>query len=251
MCTFREWNCKTLTRHFDAFGEKLERVINNSSVRRISEVTSTPTTEEFRVVYNWFTQLIIEDRVFVRDVIARGSIKPADIMRVLLGRLHSKDHHLSTITPEADPRVAARYYASRVLCEQLGDRLGVQVEESIAKHQASGKQYRKQCLRVISNLLNANTRLKDRLVDGTELPERLGDATHKELWPELWESASMQPGHRAIITRESDTIVSESLIKCSACKNHTVQTTEFQTRSADEPMTIFCNCTTCGKRWKM
>lgn len=37
---------------------------------------------------------------------------------------------------------------------------------------------------------------------------------------------------------------------CSKCKQSRVAYSQAQTRSADEPMTTFCECTNCGNRWK-
>ena len=43
--------------------------------------------------------------------------------------------------------------------------------------------------------------------------------------------------------------ISDSL-ECGGCKKKMVSYTQAQTRSADEPMTTFCECMNCGKRWK-
>ncbi len=40
------------------------------------------------------------------------------------------------------------------------------------------------------------------------------------------------------------------LLKCPACKKSNCTYNQVQTRSADEPMTTFCFCNECGKRWK-
>lgn len=37
---------------------------------------------------------------------------------------------------------------------------------------------------------------------------------------------------------------------CSKCKQKRVSYYQMQTRSADEPLTTFCTCENCGKRWK-
>ncbi|EFX00779.1 transcription elongation factor s 2 [Grosmannia clavigera kw1407] len=39
-------------------------------------------------------------------------------------------------------------------------------------------------------------------------------------------------------------------LTCGKCKQRKVSYTQAQTRSADEPMTTFCECTVCGHRWK-
>lgn len=40
-------------------------------------------------------------------------------------------------------------------------------------------------------------------------------------------------------------------LECGKCKKKLVSYTQAQTRSADEPMTTFCECTNCGNRWKV
>ena len=42
----------------------------------------------------------------------------------------------------------------------------------------------------------------------------------------------------------------ESILQCGKCKQHKVDYFEKQTRSADEPMTLFCHCLNCGARWR-
>jgi len=39
-------------------------------------------------------------------------------------------------------------------------------------------------------------------------------------------------------------------LTCGRCKQKKVSYSQAQTRSADEPMTTFCECTVCGNRWK-
>ena len=38
--------------------------------------------------------------------------------------------------------------------------------------------------------------------------------------------------------------------KCYKCKKRKCTYYEMQTRSADEPMTTFVTCLSCGNRWK-
>lgn len=43
---------------------------------------------------------------------------------------------------------------------------------------------------------------------------------------------------------------SGGFITCGKCKKTTVDYRELQTRGADESMTVFYNCRSCGARWK-
>lgn len=49
---------------------------------------------------------------------------------------------------------------------------------------------------------------------------------------------------------EDDGLQTESLLVCGACGQNKVAYFQKQTRSADEPLTTFCRCSACGKRWK-
>ncbi|KAL5493612.1 hypothetical protein EMCRGX_G014816 [Ephydatia muelleri] len=44
--------------------------------------------------------------------------------------------------------------------------------------------------------------------------------------------------------------VDETNETCPKCRNLKAYFMQMQTRSADEPMTIFFKCTNCGHRWK-
>ena len=50
---------------------------------------------------------------------------------------------------------------------------------------------------------------------------------------------------------EKHTKVTEGLYKFFKCGGKKTTQHEMQTRSADEPMTIFIHCVTCGNRWKI
>jgi transcription elongation factor S-II len=40
-------------------------------------------------------------------------------------------------------------------------------------------------------------------------------------------------------------------LMCNNCHSHDVEVSQKQTRSADEGMTVFCECSNCGTRWRM
>ena len=66
----------------------------------------------------------------------------------------------------------------------------------------------------------------------------------------LWNAAYLKDisaSKKILEERES----SGAFIQCRKCKSNDVDTEQKQTRSADEPMTIFCLCKRCGKRFTM
>lgn len=52
----------------------------------------------------------------------------------------------------------------------------------------------------------------------------------------------------AQVAQETRSISAE--LTCGKCNQRKVAYTQAQTRSADEPMTTFCECMNCGHRWK-
>lgn len=40
-------------------------------------------------------------------------------------------------------------------------------------------------------------------------------------------------------------------LRCGRCSSTTVTYYQLQVRSADEPMTSFCTCVSCGHRWRL
>lgn len=55
---------------------------------------------------------------------------------------------------------------------------------------------------------------------------------------------------KQVLEEEEDASLG-SFIKCVKCKSDSVHTEQKQTRSADEPMTLFCLCRKCGARFVM
>ena len=238
---------------------KLECLVFNHAVERLRKVDgrSRATEPEFRNVYNWVVQAVLHDAPFVTNAITNNLIEPACLLQRVIDRLGCSGHDATQrgavgTTPGSDARAAVRLFVHRSLRELLGrDDVADSIERAIADAHQSGGAYREQARKVLANVRNARTGLRARLLDGTCTPAAVALASRHGLWPELWARPEMQPGYRAITLQTEQTPLEPSLLQCIACKRYAVQTREFQTRSADEPMTVFCNCTHCGKRWKM
>lgn len=54
--------------------------------------------------------------------------------------------------------------------------------------------------------------------------------------------------NQAMVAQVEKSISKE--FQCGKCKKKMVSYSQAQTRSADEPMTTFCECMNCGNRWK-
>ena len=66
-----------------------------------------------------------------------------------------------------------------------------------------------------------------------------------------WEESffAQQNFAREILAGKTSNTAQIGIFSCPSCKTFDVDTEQKQTRSADEPMTIFCTCNSCGKRF--
>lgn len=102
---------------------------------------------------------------------------------------------------------------------------------------------------IIYNLKN-NKQLLEQIKNGHITPESLGDMTHQEMEPILWKpriEKKMKMDHSKMTTNIE---ASTDLFTCKKCRSKKCTYYELQTRSADEPATIFITCLDCGKNWK-
>lgn len=115
------------------------------------------------------------------------------------------------------------------------------------------EQYRTKIRSLYQNLKNkSNPTLRVRVLNGDVTPEQFVRMSHDEL-----RSAEQQERDRKIqkenmdkaMVAQAERSISTSL-QCGKCGQRKVTYTEAQTRSADEPMTLFCTCMNCGKSWK-
>ena len=142
-----------------------------------------------------------------------------------------------------------------ILNKTIGDS---QRENFIASWEDSrfSTKYRENWLRVWSNIaITKNSPFVLQKLQSKEwLPQDLVYKTHRELAPKLWEERDKKAEAFVSITRlvDSDAIekVEDGLFICGKCKSRKTTFYQIQTRSADEPMTAFITCLSCGKKWK-
>lgn len=100
--------------------------------------------------------------------------------------------------------------------------------------------------------LKTNATLRANVCNKVIPLKRLVRMLPHEMDPGKWEAAFAAHAKRqlrrmaATISVEHDT-----LFQCSRCKSKRCVSMQLQTRSADEPMTTYVNCTACGKKWKV
>ena len=116
-----------------------------------------------------------------------------------------------------------------------------------------GGSYKPKLRSLFQNLKNkSNPGLRHRVLSGDIAPARFVVMTHDELKSDerRAEDARLEKENmNEAMVAQVEKSVSDSLT-CSKCKQKTVSYSQAQTRSADEPMTTFCECLTCSHRWK-
>ncbi|KAL2000695.1 hypothetical protein VTN02DRAFT_2756 [Thermoascus thermophilus] len=117
----------------------------------------------------------------------------------------------------------------------------------------SKEPYRTKIRSLYQNLKNkSNPTLRVRVLTNAVTPEQFVRMSHDEL-----KSDEQREKDRKIekenmdkaMVAQAERSISTSL-QCGKCGQRKVTYTEAQTRSADEPMTLFCTCMNCGKSWK-
>ena len=94
-----------------------------------------------------------------------------------------------------------------------------------------------------------NRGLWERYMGGELTLEQIANQNFYELCPEVWEKMVDRQAKRERIMLEGDFSRATDRWQCNGCKQRKCTYYELQTRSADEPMTIFIQCLNCGKRW--
>ena len=106
----------------------------------------------------------------------------------------------------------------------------------------------------LNHLKSILENLDDKWIDAVNNEEiqshKLAFMTHQEFnhekWSKLIDSKSKRDKNKFEVNMASAT----DLFVCRKCKNNKCTYYQMQTRSADEPMTTFVTCLTCGNRWK-
>lgn len=101
-----------------------------------------------------------------------------------------------------------------------------------------------------SILINLTDKWIETINNGDIQPHKLAFMTHQELnhdrWKEMIEAKSVRDANKF----ETNVAASTDTFTCRKCKNNKCTYYQMQTRSADEPMTVYISCTICGNRWK-
>jgi transcription elongation factor S-II len=103
---------------------------------------------------------------------------------------------------------------------------------------------------LVPNSYVCNKRLFDRLKKKEFTAHKLVNMSIQELFPEHWKQLIDEKYRKNKVLYETKKEAMTDQFKCRKCSSRETCYYEMQTRSADEPMTIFITCLNCGNRWK-
>jgi len=92
--------------------------------------------------------------------------------------------------------------------------------------------------------------LVERIMTKAVKPHEVAFMTHQEIIPEKWTQLLSDKKIREENIYAPKLVASTDGFTCRKCKSKECSYYQLQTRSADEPMTTFVTCITCGNRWK-
>jgi hypothetical protein len=96
-----------------------------------------------------------------------------------------------------------------------------------------------------------NNEIRDLLFTKQKLqPLTLADNLPFDLNPGNWQNIKDEKIKIEQLNKQKTHFNTTTMFKCGRCNKRNCSYFELQTRSADEPMTIFITCLECGKKWK-
>ena len=95
-----------------------------------------------------------------------------------------------------------------------------------------------------------NTRLLARVIEGEFKLSEVPFMSHYDVFPEKWFMLKDKLIQREQKILEGNKSRATDQFKCRRCFKKECTYYELQTRSSDEPMTIFITCLNCGKEWR-
>jgi len=97
---------------------------------------------------------------------------------------------------------------------------------------------------------NLNDSIVEQVTSGAIKPHIVAFMTHQELNPDKWSALIDAKSKRDANKFETNIAAATDTFTCRKCKGNQCTYYQMQTRSADEPMTVYISCCNCGNRWK-
>jgi len=138
------------------------------------------------------------------------------------------------------------------------EKLATEIESSVAEAFATDeKEYINKARSIVFNLkYSRNITFGSKIIEGILPPSMIPSLTADEMASADLQSERVKVRREAMEEVQADWDLKhgaadiKGLFTCRHCEGTKTTYFQLQTRSADEPMTTFVGCLTCGKRWK-
>jgi transcription elongation factor S-II len=95
-----------------------------------------------------------------------------------------------------------------------------------------------------------NKNFKDKIVSGDIDYKNISTVSKYDTYPEVWTELLSKLAEKDKLKYSLKPEAMTDMFKCRKCGSRSCSYYEFQTRSADEPMTQFITCLDCNNNWK-
>ena len=132
----------------------------------------------------------------------------------------------------------------------------VAIEEKLYEIKKDESSYINRGIEIIHNIKDEkNNEFREKIVKGEITPEELCTMDALEMMNKNKQKEREQLIEDKVNQDRSDWnekhgTATEGMYKCKACGGTKTKQSEMQTRSADEPMTLYITCLNCGKTWR-
>lgn len=125
------------------------------------------------------------------------------------------------------------------------------IEDCVNEMEHQEKKYKSRCLTLLNNLETVKE-TSEALLNGSLTPEEFGQKDSNDLQSEAWKQQQEEWKQKALLKNQipNKSNAHTTDYKCPKCGQQDSFYYEKQTRSADEPMTVFLTCNGCQHKWR-
>ena len=149
-----------------------------------------------------------------------------------------------------------RQLAQGIFTKFIKSKYDKQIELHLFEYANNNKKHYIDKLKYIFQLINPksstyNKNLVQQIKKNIIKPNELIYSLPWDLCKEHWEKIIEEQNKTDKIVMDKTPQFTSTQFTCAKCKNNKCTTYSLQTRSADEPMTIFVTCIKCDNTWRM
>ena len=149
-----------------------------------------------------------------------------------------------------------RQLGKNIINKFIGEKFSDSIEKNLYEYSKQSKTVYMDKLKYIFEIVNPkstvyNKQILTNIKKNKITPYELIYNKPWELYTEHWKDIVEEQNKNDKIVIDKTAEFTTTQFTCSKCKNNECKTYSLQTRSADEPTTIFVNCIKCNNTWKM